>query len=378
MRYKHTLTSKRISNSKKLEINATVYGYRLLIVAAILSIIGLFALLNVSLPTAMREFNDKYYFVKEQAKWILLGLFVMVAFSYMPLQLVKKYAFYVWIANIVLLFLVLLPGFGVKVLGASRWLLLGPIQIQPAEFMKLSIVLYLAVYTAKKGLLPIKNFLVIVGLSVFPILLQPDMGTAIVICLLSIAVYFITGPRFRSVVGLFVSFFTLSLLFALAAPYRFARITGYINPFSDPLNATYHIRQVLIALGSGGLFGVGLGKSIQKYAYIPEITTDSIFSVIGEEIGFVGASVLLFCFMVLLYYGFKIVFLQKTVFTKTLSFGLITILGIQIAINIAAMVSLIPLTGIPLPFISYGGSHFILSSIIIGLLVSSAKNKQKT
>jgi len=197
-----------------------------------------------------------------------------------------------------------------------------------------------------------------------------------VITMIALVMYFISGAplwQFLSMIPIVISSI---VLLAVTTPYRFARLTAFINPDSDPQGASYHVRQILIALGTGGMFGVGIGKSRQKFAYLPEVQTDSIFAVIAEEMGFLGATVLLFLFLALLYQGIIIVNRTSDGFGKLLAVGLTSALAIQILINLAAMVSLVPLTGIPLPFISYGGSNLVISCIMVGILVNIARNNK--
>jgi len=269
------------------------------------------------------------------------------------------------------LIVVLIPGVGTKVLGARRWLVVGPVRFQPAEFAKLAFVLYLSTFwSSKRSLWP---FLIILVVLLGLIMLEPDLGTAVVLATTSLLVYFVSGAPLLSLalVGLVGLLGGAGLI--LLSPYRRERFSTFLNPTHDPLGASYHIRQILIAIGSGGWFGVGLGQSRQKYEYLPEVSTDSIFAVIAEELGFIGGLVILILFLILIWRGMKIAKEAPDEFGKILAVGLISWIGFQALVNLAAMVALVPLTGIPLPFISYGGSSLVLSLTGMGILANIAR-----
>ncbi len=204
------------------------------------------------------------------------------------------------------------------------------------------------------------------------------MGTAFIIIAVSLAVYFISGAAIKQFLALLPVSIVGVVGLALSAPYRFRRLTTFLNPGSDPLGASYHIRQILIGLGSGGLFGVGLGKSRQKFAYLPEATTDSIFAIIAEELGFIGASILILIFFLLIYRGFKISQKAPDNFGKLLGSGITAWIAIQTLVNLSSMVALVPLTGIPLPFISYGGSSLVVIMTASGILLNIEREGRKT
>ena len=296
----------------------------------------------------------------------------------------QKYAAYIFYGSVVLMFLVLIPGVGVQVNGAARWVHLGPINFQPVEFFKLGIVLYVAAWVEKnrshlssffEGLVP---FLLIISLAaVLVVILQKDMGSAMVIVAACLSMYFVSGvklPIFATGVGILAS---VSVLLVAFFPYRLSRFITFLNHSNDTSGASYHINQALIALGSGGVLGRGLGKSLQAYGYLPEATNDSVFAIIGEEFGFLGCLGVLVLYGSLLYRGYRISRYAPDNFAKLVAVGITAWIGFQALFNIGAMLNLIPLTGITLPFVSYGGTSLIALLIAIGILQNISKYTRK-
>jgi len=327
---------------------------------------------NVS---AFRDFGDKYNFVKDQFSWGILGFIGLIIAMHFDYHKYYKLSVPLILFTIFLLLLVFIPGLGIKALGAHRWIGLAGFSIQPAEFTKLSVVIYLSAWfsTREKGrFLP---FLLLVGLLTGLVILEPDLGTAIIILSVSAIVYFSSGAPIIHFLTLLPIGLSSILILALTSPYRLRRLTTFLNPENDPLGASYHIRQILISLGSGGIFGLGLGSSRQKYEFLPEATTDSIFAIIAEEFGFLGSLVLIFFYVFLLYKIFKAVEGAPDRFGFLLGCGILGMLATQIIINLGAMTALFPLTGVPLPFISYGGSNLIVSMTAIGILLNIKSQK---
>lgn len=348
----------------------------LLLAVVTLLTVGLVMVYDVSSLHAYRDFGDKYYYIKQQLIWAFLGTSFLIFFSFFDYHFLKKFALPFFVASFLLLLAVFVPGLGVESGGAHRWLRLGPVTIQPAEIIKISSIIFLASIFSTG--IKTKPFLIIVG-GVTAILgfFQRDLGSSIVYFLTACALYIVAGARLLWLVLLSPLALGGFLYFILSSSYRRQRILAFLDPFSDPEGFTYHISQVLIALGSGGWFGLGLGQSRQKFEYIPEVTTDSIFAVVGEEFGFIGATLLILLLSFLVYRGFKIAEQTEDKFGKLLAFGLTFWLGIQAAINLAAMVSLIPLTGVPLPFISYGGSALLANLVAVGILLNISKSTKK-
>jgi cell division protein FtsW len=327
---------------------------------------------------AFRDFADKYHFVKDQIFWIILGLIALFFFSRFDYHRFYNLALPILLVAIGLLVAVFIPGLGVKVLGASRWIDLKFTTLQPSEFIKVALAIYLAAWFSKKEKGRIWAFLTLLSLIILLVILEPDMGTAVIILAEGIILYFLSGARSLYFVILAPIIAVLGFLFAKLEPYRAARITAYLNFNQDISGSSYHVRQILIALGSGGLTGVGLGNSLQKYAYLPENATDSIFAIIAEELGFLGAVFIIAVFVIIVWRGFHIAINSKDVFGKLLAGGITTFLAMQIMVNLAAQSALLPLTGIPLPFISYGGSALIINLTAIGILLNIARQGAKT
>lgn len=332
---------------------------------------------EASSVSAQVDFGDKYYYLKEQLKWGVLGFGVLFATAFFNYRRYYKLAVPILLITLLMLVLVFIPGLGVKALGAHRWINFHLFILQPSELTKLSAIIYLSAWFSYKERGRFLAFLLLLGTLVGLVLLEPDLGTAFIIIGVCLSVYFISGAPLKQLLAL-LPLSTVGVIgLALSAPYRFRRLTTFLDPSSDPLGASYHIRQILIALGSGGLFGVGLGKSRQKFSYLPEATTDSIFAIIAEELGFIGAGVLILVFFLLIYRGFKISQKAPDSFGKLLASGITCWIAIQTLVNLAAMVSLLPLTGIPLPFISYGGSSLVVMMAACGILLNIERESRK-
>lgn len=338
-----------------------------------LVIFGVLMVFNASSVDAVKTFGDQFYFAKRQALWGLVGITALFGFSFLPYTILRRVAIPVFAAAILLLVAVLIPGLGVAASGASRWLEAGPISLQPGEFAKLALIIFLAMLLAQRqSLLP---FLLPVVLVAGLVMLQPDLGTTGIIILIGIVLYFAAGSPIWYFLGLLPLLAVSTLIMVLTSTYRKERLLTFLNPENDPLGTSYHIRQILLALGSGGLFGVGLGQSRQKYLFLPEPMTDSIFAIIGEELGFVGATVVVLAFVFVVWRGLNIAGHTNEPFGKLLALGITVWIGIQAFVNIAAMVAIIPLTGLPLPFISYGGSSLIVMLAGVGMLLNISKHR---
>lgn len=337
-----------------------------------LTVIGLIAVADASAPQALNSFNDKYYFFKQQVVWGALGLVGLFIASNIHYSFWKKIATPLFFASILLLIAVLIPGVGQTFLGAKRWIILGPVSVQPSEIVKLTIIFYLAKLSEKEKsplafLLP--PFLV-AGL----IMLQPDLGTTIVVMGVAFSQIFISGVNIFYILGSMVLGAVSSFLLIITSAYRRARLMTFFGQTQDPLGSDYHIRQILLALGSGGLWGVGLGASRQKYLFLPEAATDSIFAVIAEETGFLGASIIIILFFALILTGLKIAKEAPDKFSQILAVGIISWISFQAILNIGSVVGLTPLTGVPLPFFSYGGSALTMLLTSAGILLSISKH----
>ncbi len=345
----------------------------LLVVVVSLTLFGLLMIYDASSYIAFRDFSDKYHYSKEQLKWIIVGIAGLSFFSFFDYRKMYNLSLPILITAIGLLILVFVPGVGIGALGARRWINIGIFILQPAEFVKLALTIYLAAWFSQKEKERFFAFLLLLGLVVSLIMLEPDMGTAAIILLLSLVMYFISGGSIMHFVTLLPAVFIAGFFLIRIASYRLARLTSFLNVDKSISSASYHVKQILISLGMGGLWGVGLGNSLQKYAYLPENTTDSIFAIIAEEIGFVGSCAIIFLFLVIIWRGFKIAALCSNRFGKLLAGGISSFLAIQTLINLGSQTALLPLAGVPLPFISYGGSSLVVALCAIGILINISK-----
>lgn len=339
----------------------------------ILLTIGLVFIADISTPQALNFFNDKFYFFRQQALWAIIGVVVMIITSLINYRFWKKIAVPFFFITVILLIAVLIPAISLKALGARRWISIGSINFQPSEVVKLALALYIAKVADSKLAKPLAYFIplaVICGL----IMLQPDLGTTLVVGLLGVAQIFVSGVSILHFLGTLVLGILAVGVLILISPYRRDRLMTFLQVTSDPLEKGYHIRQVLLALGSGGLFGLGIGQSRQKFLFLPEASTDSIFAAIAEEIGFVGSFVLISLFAVFVYKGFKIAANAPDQFSKILAVGITTWVGGQVILNISSMTALTPLTGIPLPFFSYGGTSLLMILASCGILLNISKH----
>lgn len=364
---------KKLSKGKRV-VTESHLDLTLVILTLALVVFGLITVYNASVFSAYRDFGDKYYFLTHQGVWAIGGIIALFTLSIIDYHFWEKLASLALLISVILL-LIVFSQVGITAYGAQRWIDLGYFTLQPAEITKLSYILYLAALLSKKvKLLP---FLIVTGLLVGIVILQRDLGTATVIALSGISVYFLAGAPLLQFATLTLFGFVAGMLLIMGSDYRRARLFSFLNSGQDQLGSSYHINQVLIALGSGGLFGVGLGQSRQKYGYIPEVTTDSIFAVVANELGFVGASVLVLAFVLLLFRGLKIAKEAPDQFGYLLAVGIVSWLGLQSLINIGAMVALLPITGVPLPLISYGGSSLVMVMSAIGILLNISRQKSR-
>ncbi|OGY97979.1 MAG: hypothetical protein A2855_02375 [Candidatus Liptonbacteria bacterium RIFCSPHIGHO2_01_FULL_57_28] len=337
--------------------------YLLLAVIFILVLGGLAVLSSASSDLGEIKVNDSYYYIKHQILYGLLpGLLGFVIAYFLPYRFYRKISLPFLLANLFLLTLIF-TKLGVTANGASRWLTLGPVTFQPAEFLKISFILYLAAWFANpsvnrnknisEGLLP---FLIISALTAGLLLAQPATSTVVILLCAAAVIYFIAGAKWKHI-GLFALAGVMVItLVTIATPYRLSRVSSFLNRDQDSQGANYHLNQALIALGSGGIFGVGYGQSQSKVSSLPEAMDDSIFAVAGQELGFVGSGVLLALFGLLTFRLFWLARLTRDNFGKLILIGFGTIITFQAVVNVGAISGILPLTGIPLPFLSYGGT----------------------
>lgn len=347
-------------------------GARIVIITLILLGFGLIMIYSASVAEGARDFGNKWHFVSLQLKWALVGLIGAAVISRIRPSLWGKLAPIIALVGLTLLAVVAIPGIGTKVLGARRWLVIPGMTLQPAELIKLVELIYLSSWLGSKKV-TLAQFGFFVALMGGLVMLEPDMGTTIVVTLLALTMYFLNGYPLKHFLLLGLSGLALATLFIIAEPYRLDRVKTFLDPTNDPQGSSYHIRQVILALGSGGMSGVGIGRSRQKYEYLPEATTDSIFAVAGEELGFIGASLLIAAFLYFLSLIFKVASTAKDKLSASLAGGVGAWIGVQVVLNLAAMVAFTPLTGIPLPLVSYGGSALITMLLGIGIVLGVAR-----
>lgn len=354
--------------------------YLLFISVVIISIFGIIMIYSASSIWAEFKYQDAFKYVKQQALFFMFGVFIMLFASKLNLQFLKKKANLILGICFLLLVLVLIPGIGTIRNGSRSWFGIGGLGIQPSEFAKLGLIIFVSKYLAhnqknmnnvKKGALPI---FFVIGVFFFLIMLEPDFGTSMVMALTLIALIFISGLPFSFFIKLGILGLGGIVALIIAAPYRMARIVSFLNPWSDPLGSGYQIIQSLYAIGPGGLLGQGFLNSRQKHFYLPEPQTDFIFSIISEEFGFLGVLIVCSFFLFIFYRMLKIALRSNDLFKKYLVFGLAFGILIQASLNLAVVVGLIPVTGVTLPFFSYGGSSLLISMISVGLVLNISRD----
>lgn len=342
-----------------------------------LTFFGLLMVYDASSIIAFNLFGDKFAYIKSQLVWSVLGLSALFIFYRIDYHKLYNLALPLLIIALILLLLVFVPHIGSNVKGANRWVNFGFFNLQPAEFVKLGLSIYLAAWFSHKEKRRFFAFLLLMGSILFLVMLEPDMGTASIILFESAIVYFLSGG---SILQFFLAAPIIGMIgffYIMLEPYRASRWISFLNVDSSLSHTSYHVKQILIALGSGGIFGLGVGNSIQKYAYLPENVTDSIFPIIAEELGFIGSVILIIVFAALIWRGIFIAGRAKDQFGKLLAGGIIGFIGMQVLVNLGSMTVLFPLTGVPLPFISYGGSALVIDLASIGILLNVSKQASK-
>jgi len=363
--------------------NACSIDYRFLIIVGVLLLFGFIMLASASGPLGYAKQNgDSLYYVKHQLILGLVpGLFGLYITSRIPYVFWKKNAWPLLIATLILLVLVFIPGLGSD-FGTSRsWInFFGLFSIQPAEIVKLTFLFYLAAWLERRGSHGVKDFhggflpfIFILGLVAAFIALQPDVGTLFIITTMAITVYFVAGASLAHVGVLFLGGLAAFGMLIAIAPYRAARFTTFLYPELDPQGVGYHINQALLAIGSGGFFGLGYGHSRQKFEYLPEVSGDSIFAVMAEEMGFIFAVLLVLLFLWFFFRAIKIAKNSPDAFGKYVVVGIAAWLTIQAFVNIGSMVGILPMTGVTLPFMSYGGTSLAISLAAIGVILNVSR-----
>ena len=356
--------------------------YILFSAIAILILLGIVIIASVSASISQEKFGyPTFYLFRHLLFGILPGILLGLAAYKISLTRWKKWSAFFLLANLFLMAAVFIPGLGITLKGATRWMNLGFTSLQPAEFLKFSFIIYLAHWLPalrergkKKIHKTLAGFLIIIGFISFFLYLQKDISTLVIIIACGILIYFISGTPIRHTLGIILGGLAALALFIKFEPYRLDRIRVFFDPYLEPMGIGYQIKQALIAVGSGGIFGRGIGMSLQKFGFLPQAISDSIFAIVGEELGMVGATILIALFVFFFYLGIKIAKNSNDRFSKMTAIGITFWITLQAFINIASTIGIFPLTGIPLPFFSYGGSHLIAEMIGVGILLNISKN----
>ena len=374
-----------------MQINETVAGtirdifpepqgrpdYMILFVTICLLIVGTVMIYSSSTIVAEQRYGNSLYFLKRQLIYAVLGVAALSVASRVPYQHWRKAAAAGMAISLMLLVLVFMPGLGVTINGARRWIKVAGFTFQVSEFVKIALVIFLAHFLVKKieyGQQDIrKKFavpLLVTALITALILMQPDFGTAVILVAVMMLLFYLAGIRLFYLICAAAAIIPAGVLLVIFESYRLKRIFAFLHPWEDPQGAGFHIIQSFLCFGSGGAFGVGLGNSVQKLYYLPEPHTDFIFSIIGEECGFVGVSLVLILFAVLIVRGFKIAFATNDTFGSLLAAGITTIIAMEVCINIAVVMGMLPTKGLVLPFVSYGGTSLVMSLAAVGVLLN--------
>ncbi len=346
-------------------------GFDIWLVLSVLALtgVGLFMVYSVQAPK-----GKEVFYLKRHIFWVLIGLAGMLFTMRLGLDNLRTMAYPLFGLGLLMLLLVFVPGLGVKANGARRWLGLGPLRFQPYELVKLTGIVALARFlddTEGQGWHP-GRFIKVLGVLFLVqalLLLQPDFGGAGMLGGVVFLVLFVAGAPLRYFLPLVVTFVSASVVLIIQAPYRLERITGFLDPWKDPKGEGFQLIQSLVALGRGGLTGVGIGNSQQKLQFLPEVRTDFIFSIIGEEMGFIGVFVVVSLFVLFLWRGYRTMASCRGGFCRYLTFGLVTAIVVQALVNMAVVTGLVPTKGLPLPFISYGGSATVANLTSVGILL---------
>ncbi|MFQ5902782.1 MAG: putative lipid II flippase FtsW [Candidatus Binatia bacterium] len=357
-----------------------VDGWLFFAVAALLAV-GITMVLSTSYLYAQERFSDGTYLFRKQLMAVGVGMAALIISALVPSAAYRRLAYPLLAVSFLVLALVLIPGIGLSHGGARRWLPLGGFTFQPAEFAKISLVLYLALSLAKKGerihifAIGVLPHLIVGGLFLGLILMEPDLGTALILGIVLFLMLFVGGAKFSHLLLTCLMALPILALSVIGAEYRLRRFLTFLDPWRDASNSGFQIIQSYIAFGSGQLWGVGLGESRQKLFYLPEAHTDFIFSVIGEELGLLGALTVLALFGVIVVRGFRLTLRIEEPFGQYLAFGLTTLLGLQALIHMGVVMGLMPTKGLVLPFISYGGSAMVMSLVGAGILLSLSRRR---
>jgi cell division protein FtsW len=362
--------------AKRNGVQPVVYDLGLLFPVLLLVGMGIVMVYSASSALALKKFGSGYFFLKKQAMFSLIGIVVLVLFSYIPFRLYRVLVYPALVAAIAMLVAVVFTGLGVTAGGSARWLQLGPVQFQPSELARLALVIYLAYSISKKGEM-LRDFYVgflphfmVLGLFTALLLVQPDFGSIVIYAALTWIMLFVGGCRITHLLSVVVVLAPMAWLFMTHAEYRVKRLMSFIDPWQYPADEGYQIVHSLMAFGTGGITGAGIGKGYQKLFYLPEPHTDFIFSVVGEELGLIGVMIVILLYGIMLMRGVRIARHAKDRFGSLLAMGITVTLGLQVCINMGVALGLLPTKGLALPFLSYGGTSLLINMAAVGIIMN--------
>ncbi len=357
------------------------YDFKLLFPMLVLVGIGIVMVYSASSAIAIKKYGNDLYFLIKQSIIAVLGLLAMMVFRKIPYELYRKYVYLVLVVAIGLLVAVKFTGLGIRVNGAKRWMLIGGFRFQPSEFARIALVIFMAYSLTKKhdhirsffiGFVPHVFFL---GIFAGLIALQPDFGSVVILAAITWVMMFVAGVRVTYLVTSVGALLPFAYIYMMSAAYRTERWLAFLHPWEHASDQAYQIVHSLMAFGTGGIWGTGVGKGLQKLFYLPEPHTDFIFSVIGEELGLVGVLCVLFLYILILWSGLSIAKNTHDLFGSYLAMGITAAIGLQVCINLGVALGLVPTKGLPLPFLSYGGTSLLVSMISIGILMNIGSGK---
>jgi cell division protein FtsW len=368
-------------------------NYPFLFVSAILLFFGFIFLATLSAPASIKAFENANYYLFHQLIALFIGLVLALIVIRIPMDFIKKTSLFLFIINILLTMAVFMPIIGTEFWGAKRWISIGSNTFQPSEFLKITAILFLCslisdrlsenykkerIFSIKRGYYNLTNlllpFFLILSVIAIILYLQRDLSTLGIISISLVVIYFLSETPLWHTILTFAIGLAGAILFIAIEPYRIQRLLTLLRPESDPLGRGFQIKQSLIAMGSGGVLGEGLGLSTQKFGFLPQAMSDSVFAILGEELGMVGSTIVVLLFLLFLYFGFKIAVSAKDRFSRLVAVGITSWIVFQAFINIASTIGVFPLSGIPLPFFSYGGTHLITEIVGIALLLKISRN----
>lgn len=353
----------------------------LIIAVLVLSVFGIIMQYSASSYNALKETGDAFFYVKKQVISLVVAILALGGAMFVPTRIYEKFKLLIFTLSIVLLAIVFIPGLGVEKYGARRWINLGFFTIQPSEVAKFGLIIFIAGEIAKRPTFTFKAMLPIflaTGIMAFTIMMQPNMSITMLICLSMLIMLVVGGAKFKHFAILAVPLVIMAIVLVMLEPYRLKRLMAFINPWASPRDEGFQLIQSFYALSSGGMFGLGLFNSRQKYSFLPFAESDFIFAIIGEELGLVGTIAVIVLFMVVIFCGIKTAMTAHSRFNALLACGITAIIALQTLLNMAVVTGSIPPTGLPLPFISSGGSSLVVFMYAVGILLRINSETEKS